>query len=418
MKRQIGVAVLMLLFFITGAIAGKKVLSKEIDVNNRHTSHFTAIDTLFINWTGSINSSWATPGNWSNGLVPTENDDIIIYAGTPFLLIIPNGTTANCNSVTIKAGAVISVATGGILKIRSGKAATGTPNLITSEASLITNTSALLGGSITSTGDCGLVKHGIVISTYNNPTISQTTFPDVSINGTGIFSITVGSLLPATKYYARAYATNCNGTSYGNEIIFTTTGGGGSTDTGYFRLTTGDITYFSYDLMSPKAATIFPEGDTRFAYVTRNIGTGEFNIASKSSFIIDVSKSFGYSFGYINPDVNGTGTYSFAQAPAAGNKSIEITIRNAAGASDASQVNYNDYLNGGNFTRHLTNLTCEQTEITSLINTLIISRWGNPGEFIEGTINGTLYENIKTFISCSNSIAKSFVVEFKLKRLQ
>lgn len=417
MKRQIGLAVLMLLFFITGAIAGKRVPCKEVDANKSHASNFTAIDTLFINWTGNINTSWANPGNWSNGLVPTENDDIIIPGGTPFSPGIPNGTIANCNSITIKAGAVINVATGSILKIRSGKAAPGTPNLITTEASLITNTSALLGGFITSTGDCGLVQNGIVISKYNNPTINQTTYPDVLINGTGIFSISVGSLMPATKYYVRAYATNCKGTSYGNEINFTTTGGG-TTDTGYFRLTIGGITYFSYDLMSPKAATIFPEGDTRLAYVTRNIGTGEFNIASQSSFILDASKSFGYSFGYINPDVNSTGTYSFAQAPAAGNKTIEIAIRNAAGASDATQANYNDYLNGSNFTRHLTNFYCDQTEITSAINTLIISRWGNPGEFIEGTINGTLYENIKTYISCSNSIAMPFVVEFKLKRLQ
>jgi hypothetical protein len=350
--------------------------------------------------------------------VPTENDDIIINAGTPFSLSIPNGTTAICNSIKIKPGAVISVATGGILKIRSGKASPGTANLITTEASLITSSSALLGGSVISIGDCGLLQHGIVISTNNNPTISQTTYPDMSISGTGTFSTAVSSLMPATTYFVKAYATNCKGTSYGNEITFTTTGSGGTTDTGYFKLTTGGITYFSYDLLSPKAATIFPVGDSRFAYVTRNIGTGEFNIASQSSFILDVSKSFGYSFGYINPDVNGTGIYSFAQAPPAGNKSIEIAIRNAAGPSDASKPNYNDYLNTGNFTRHLTNLDCVQTEITSAINTLIISRWGNPGEFIEGTINGTLYENIKTGITCSNSTAKPFVVEFKLKRLQ
>jgi hypothetical protein len=418
MKKQICLALLFLLICIAGAIAGNKVMFREVDINRNIAANPKIIDTLFINWTGNINTSWANPGNWSNGLVPTENDDIIIPAGTPFSPNIPNGTTANCNSIKVMAGAVISIATGGILKIRSGKSAPGTPNLITAEASLITSTSALLGGSLISIGDCALLQHGVVISTYNNPTTNQTTYPDVSINGIGIFSISVGSLLPSTKYYVRAYATNCKGTSYGNEINFTTTGGGGTTDTGYFRLTTGGITYFSFDLLSPKAATIFPEGDTRSAYVTRNIGTGEFNISSQSSFILDVSKSFGYSFGYINPDVNGTGTYSFAQSTAAGNKAIEIAIRNAVGASDATQANYNDYFNGGNFTRHLTNLTCEQTEISSLVNTLIIGRWGNPGEFIEGSISGTLYENIKTAINCSNSIAKPFVVEFKLKRLQ
>lgn len=40
------------------------------------------------------------------------------------------------------------------------------------------------------------------------------------------------------------------------------------------------------------------------------------------------------------------------------------------------------------------------------------------GEFVEGTISGTLYENAKTGIGCKNSVAKPFIVEFKLKRVQ
>ena len=417
MKKQIGLVLWLILLCIAGAKAGNS--DKEVESKSVLYTNLKMIDTLFIKWIGNINSSWATPGNWLNGSVPTENDDIIIPSSTAFSPNILNGTIGNCNSIKLMAGAVINVATGGILKIRSGKSAPGTPDLITTEASLITNTSAQLGGSIISIGNCALLQHGVVISRYNNPTTNQTAYPDVSINGTGNFNISVGLLLPATKYFARAYATNCKGTSYGNEITFTTTGGGGgTTDTGYFRLITGGITYFSYDLLSPKASTIFPEGDTRFAVATWDNSNQVFSISANSSFLLDVTKSFGFDFGYGNPDVHDVGTYTFGKSIGTDKKVISFTIRSGIGANDFLQTNYNGYLNTGNFISQLTNLGCEQTEITSAINTLIINRWGNPGEYIEGTINGTLYENIKTLINCSNSLAKPFVVEFKLKRLQ
>jgi hypothetical protein len=48
-------------------------------------------------------------------------------------------------------------------------------------------------------------------------------------------------LLPSTTYYARAYATNANGTSYGNQVVFTTTvaSAGGNLPT----ITTNPIVY-------------------------------------------------------------------------------------------------------------------------------------------------------------------------------
>ena len=39
--------------------------------------------------------------------------------------------------------------------------------------------------------------------------------------GTGVYSGTLQNLTPLTTYYVRAYATNSLGTSYGNEVVFT-----------------------------------------------------------------------------------------------------------------------------------------------------------------------------------------------------
>ncbi len=422
MKMHKGLGTIIFLLFAyhssSNIIFTNDSLKQDLIINEKTLDAPIIFDTLFVTWTGLISTEWSNANNWSGNAVLTENADIIIPAGTSFSPVIPNGASIICNSIKVRSGAAITFAPGSFLKIKSGTNPSGTPSQITSEATLITNVSAQLGGTITSIGGCAISQYGIAISTYNNPTINHIIYPDISLNGVGTFSIPVGPLLPATTYFVRTFATNCKGTSYGNEISFTTLGGGSGADTGYFRLITGGVIYFSYDLQDPKVTTVFPEGDTRIAFVTRDASQNTFSVAAQSSFVLNPTKSFGFSFGYINPDVNGTGTYSFAKAPASGEKAIEIAIRSGPGASDAFTPNYNTYANSGNYTRRFVEEECVFSEIVSQTNTLIITRWGNAGEFIEGTITGTLYEAAKTSLNCTNSVAKPFLVEFKLKRLQ
>jgi hypothetical protein len=91
-----------------------------------------------------------------------------------------------------------------------------TTNLITS----IGVNSAVSGGVITSDGALPISAKGICWSTSSNPTIT-----DAKTNeGTGSdnFSSKLSGLQEGTTYYVRAYATNSKGTSYGNEVSFTT----------------------------------------------------------------------------------------------------------------------------------------------------------------------------------------------------
>ena len=55
------------------------------------------------------------------------------------------------------------------------------------------------------------------------PTISISNITNGTGTGIGSFSCSLCSLLVGTTYYARAFAINSVGTSYGNEITFTTT---------------------------------------------------------------------------------------------------------------------------------------------------------------------------------------------------
>ena len=94
------------------------------------------------------------------------------------------------------------------------------PTLETLPISNITSYSAMSGGvSITNNGT-SIIKKGICWSTIPNPTIAN----NKTANGIGTnnFISTLLPLQPETTYYIRAYATNESGTSYGNELVFTT----------------------------------------------------------------------------------------------------------------------------------------------------------------------------------------------------
>jgi hypothetical protein len=85
----------------------------------------------------------------------------------------------------------------------------------------ITSTTALGGGNISGEGIVDI--KGVCWSQNPNPTI-LTSGTNHTNNGSGLgsFSSNITNLEPDKKYYVRAYATNSSGTTYGNEVNFTT----------------------------------------------------------------------------------------------------------------------------------------------------------------------------------------------------
>jgi hypothetical protein len=94
------------------------------------------------------------------------------------------------------------------------------PTVTTSSISTITGTSAFSGGNVTSDGGTAVTQRGICYSTTPNPTISS--YKLISGSGTGAFVSQMNGLTSNIQYYVRAFATNSVGTSYGNEVDFTT----------------------------------------------------------------------------------------------------------------------------------------------------------------------------------------------------
>ena len=95
------------------------------------------------------------------------------------------------------------------------------PSLTTVPVTSITSSAAVSGGNIISDGNGNITAKGVVWSTFSEPTISLSTKSTSGV-GSASYSSNIVSLVPATTYYVRAYATNSSGTAYGNELKFTT----------------------------------------------------------------------------------------------------------------------------------------------------------------------------------------------------
>jgi hypothetical protein len=103
------------------------------------------------------------------------------------------------------------------------------------------NNIATANGEVTSEGASAVTKRGFVWSTVANPTVSDA----LSSNkfGPGVFTQQISGLNLGATYYLRAYATNANGTTYGNQIDFKT-------------LTAGKFASISFDSLSFKSVKV------------------------------------------------------------------------------------------------------------------------------------------------------------------
>lgn len=90
----------------------------------------------------------------------------------------------------------------------------------TSAVSSISVSTASSGGVITSAGGSNIISRGVCWAKVPGPTISGSKTNNGS--GTGSFSSSLTGLTTKTTYYVRAYATNSDGTVYGNEKVFKT----------------------------------------------------------------------------------------------------------------------------------------------------------------------------------------------------
>jgi len=97
----------------------------------------------------------------------------------------------------------------------------GEPTVTTANVTNITDTSADCGGNVTDECHAAVTARGVCWNTNGTPTIADSHTTDGS--GTGSFTSSITDLTSGGQtYYVRAYATNAEGTGYGEQKVFAT----------------------------------------------------------------------------------------------------------------------------------------------------------------------------------------------------
>jgi len=95
------------------------------------------------------------------------------------------------------------------------------PQITTKSVDRVSGKTAAVTAEITLSGVSSITASGICWSEKGEPTINDSKTTD-GITTIGEYTSTATGLLPGTKYYVRAYATNADGTGYGEVETFTT----------------------------------------------------------------------------------------------------------------------------------------------------------------------------------------------------
>jgi uncharacterized protein (TIGR02145 family) len=190
-------------------------ISTEAVTNITHTSALSGGNILYDGG-GSITARgicWNTIGT------PTINDSKTSDGkGSGSFASFITGLTSNTNYY-LRAYATNSAGTayGQVLFFRTEQ---NLPTLRTETVTNVTQTTATSGGNITNQGISTITARGVCWSATHEPTINDSKTTDGT--GTGSFTSNITGLKSYTNYYLRAYATNSEGTAYGQVVFFTT----------------------------------------------------------------------------------------------------------------------------------------------------------------------------------------------------
>ncbi len=165
---------------------------------------------------------------WSTAQLPTIADNKLLNStltgtATGTITGLISNTTYYVrafatNSVGTGYGSTISFTTMQVM-------ATHIPMLTTVIGSGITRIGAKSGGMISSDGGAVITAKGICYDTIPAPKLNSNSISNSATydgSGPSNFTSVMSKLISNTTYYVRAYATNSNGTAYGNEVIIKT----------------------------------------------------------------------------------------------------------------------------------------------------------------------------------------------------
>lgn len=215
------------------------------------TNTVTGITATTATGGGNITSNGGAPVTvrgvcYGTSFPPTLADNVVTAASAgsgsfavPLVNLLPNTIYYTRAFATNSAGTAFGTNAG------FSTPGSGLPSITTTAPFAIGNSSASCGGNITDNGGTLLTARGIVYATTPLPTLVNSVVTDVN-TATGSYTVSVNNLLANTTYFVRAYASNQQGTVYGNEFSFT-------------ALSSGSFTaVYTFDAVSTSSGTTDP----------------------------------------------------------------------------------------------------------------------------------------------------------------
>gem|GEM_PF-2908203 len=272
----------------------------------------------------------------------------------------------------------------------SASSALGSPHVWTLAPTGLGTTSCVVGGAVTGQGTSSTIARGICFGTNTTPSLSN----DVVTAGTGIgdFQVVLTGLSPGTQYYARAYATNSQGTSYGNVAAFRTYDAvqGGELPTVVSVQPQGTDSYSSQaggSVASDGGSTVFAKGvcwDTGLnptindAFTVDGAGLGAF-----TSTMTALQANTTYNVRAFATNANGTAYGGAYQITTAGPLQAAVNTLAVGGVATTSAMAVGEILHQGGATVTLRGFCWStQMEPTLALNEGSYSTPGGIGSFI------------------------------------
>ncbi len=292
------------------------------------------------------------------------------------------------------------------------------PVLITVPATGVTTTTALIGGQIAYDGGAEITERGVCWGTEPNPDKSGS--KKTGGKGTGSYKCTLAALNPGTLYYARAYATNGEGTAYGGDIKFTT----GKAEAPTVVTIVDPIRIYYYDAVM--GAYLTYDGGTPVTEKGICWGTGENptiidNDKSINNNPIDtIGKDYWCTIYPLLPNFNyHVRAYAINAVDTSygEDKSITTLSEPEVTTLPANEITSNSATVGGNLTSIINafNLEigiCYGTEVNPTVNGLHVkAEITEPGDFIcsmTGLTPGTIYY-VRVYVHWEHYVNGSFL---------
>lgn len=190
------------------------------------------------------------------------------------------------------------------------------PAVTTGAASYLDDATARFAGEVTDDGGREVTARGVVYATTPVPTLETGTVLSAPSAGTGSFTVDA-PVAVSTVYYARAFATNHLGTSYGDEVVYFSSNSdpvnfGDGIETFGLQIEPGSRRFFTFSLDRDRIVSLSSAGGAALRAILRDQSGNVMSRSDEGSdFVLEPILERGWYVLEVFPDSGSTDAEDF-----------------------------------------------------------------------------------------------------------